>query len=202
MADRHKNFAELAKTERLGIDFAIRSTIRTTGQFAVIAPHGGKIEFGTSEIAEAIAGVDHSFYAFEGRKPNKNRDLHLTSTRFDEPTALILLSSYQRAISIHGEGDTDSLTYVGGRDEALVKSVSASLTEKGFRVGKHENPLLQGSHAANVVNKTMSGAGVQLELSAGLRESLLPVQGGERKRSAAFDLYVEAIRSALESVGH
>lgn len=36
---------------------------------AIIAPHGGSIEPGTSEIAATIAGDSQSFYAFEALRP-------------------------------------------------------------------------------------------------------------------------------------
>jgi poly-gamma-glutamate hydrolase-like protein len=60
---------------------------------ALVAPHGGGIEPGTSELADAIAASDLSFYTFEGLKPSGNTDLHITSTRFDEPMCLTLLAS-------------------------------------------------------------------------------------------------------------
>jgi phage replication-related protein YjqB (UPF0714/DUF867 family) len=44
----------------------------------VIAPDGGSIEPGTSEIALKIAGLDFSFYAFEGRRKQHNNCLHIT----------------------------------------------------------------------------------------------------------------------------
>jgi phage replication-related protein YjqB (UPF0714/DUF867 family) len=89
MADRYKNFLELATKETQSIDFRVRLQQRT-GKAVVLAPHGGGIEPGTSEIAEAIAGADLSFYAFEGIKPADNRILHITSTRFDEPQGKVL----------------------------------------------------------------------------------------------------------------
>ena len=52
---------------------------------AVVAIHGGKIEPGTSELARAVARDDHPFYLFEGLKPQGNRDLHISSGRFDDP---------------------------------------------------------------------------------------------------------------------
>ena len=39
---------------------------------AIIAPHGGKIEPGTSEIVRSIAAEDYNFCAFEGIKPAGN----------------------------------------------------------------------------------------------------------------------------------
>jgi phage replication-related protein YjqB (UPF0714/DUF867 family) len=44
---------------------------------AILAPHGGGIEPGTSELAEAVAGEGLSFYAFEGLKRSGNAVLHV-----------------------------------------------------------------------------------------------------------------------------
>ena len=65
-------------------NFSVRYKDRDSA-YAIIAPHGGGIEPGTTELAEAIARNDFSFYTFEGKKRTSNRDLHLTATRFDEP---------------------------------------------------------------------------------------------------------------------
>jgi phage replication-related protein YjqB (UPF0714/DUF867 family) len=74
------------------------------GVAALIAPHGGGIEPGTSEVADAIAATDFSFYAFEGIKADGNRrDLHITSRRFDEPRCVDLVKASPQVISIHGE---------------------------------------------------------------------------------------------------
>ena len=67
MPDRYRRFADLAANECLGVDYRIRVEDRGT-PFVILAPHGGWIEPGTSEIAEALAGTDLSFYAFEALK--------------------------------------------------------------------------------------------------------------------------------------
>ena len=67
MADRYRTFDDLAANQRVGIDYDVRVVDRGT-HIAILAPHGGKIEPHTSEIAEAIARTDLSFYAFEALK--------------------------------------------------------------------------------------------------------------------------------------
>jgi len=62
-------------------------SLRSSG-IAILSIHGGDIEPGTTRIANAIAGWDHSFYTFEGIKTARNLSLHITSTRFDEPSAM------------------------------------------------------------------------------------------------------------------
>jgi hypothetical protein len=89
MADKYASFQELERAERRGVYRVLSRPRKAT--IAVIAPHGGKIEPGTSEIARKIAGADFSFYAFEGRKKRHNKSLHITSTRFDEPICLALI---------------------------------------------------------------------------------------------------------------
>ncbi len=87
---------------------------------AVIAPHGGGIEPGTSELAEAIAGADLSFYAFEGLKKDGNGDLHVTSDHFDEATAIELVSASPTVVAVHGELKcTDKVAFLGGLDKDL-----------------------------------------------------------------------------------
>src|SRR5262245_27911874 len=102
MADKYRNFAALAAAERSGIDYDILAR-RAQTAFVIVAPHGGGIEAGTSELADAVAGATHSFYAFEGLKPSGNQDLHITSTRFDEPMCLSLIAASDVVVTLHGE---------------------------------------------------------------------------------------------------
>src|ERR1019366_7404121 len=74
----YPNFAALKQAEREGEDFDIVCRPRRS-PVAVIAPHGGEIEPGTSEIAAAIAGDEFNLYCFEGCKPSGNIGLHITS---------------------------------------------------------------------------------------------------------------------------
>ena len=65
MPDKYSSFAVLARHQIEGQDYRILFRKRN-GARVIIAPHGGGIEPGTTEIADAIAGNDLSFYAFEG----------------------------------------------------------------------------------------------------------------------------------------
>src|SRR5579862_3424082 len=92
LADRYLSYAELARTEVRGKDYDIVAIARPS-PVVIIAPHGGRIEHGTSELARSIAADDYGFYAFEGYKARgQNRDLHVTSHRFDEPQGLALVA--------------------------------------------------------------------------------------------------------------
>ena len=106
MAGTYLNFEALAQRERPGIDYGI-VVRRAEPAFAIVAPHGGGIEPGTSEIADAIARQRWSFYSFEGLKTKGNGILHITSTRFDEALCLLLLGVTNRVVTIHGEESDD-----------------------------------------------------------------------------------------------
>jgi phage replication-related protein YjqB (UPF0714/DUF867 family) len=141
MADKYKNFAALAKSETEGRDylFGLRNL---PGAIIVIAVHGGGIEAGTSEIADAIAADDLSFYTFQGIKSRRNRDLHITSHRFDEPQCTALVSGAPRVISIHGEESRRQVAFLGGKDRAMRDALRQSLTARGFRVETHKRKNL------------------------------------------------------------
>lgn len=90
-SDEYSNFRYMQQEEQNGFDYVIRCG-RSDSKIAVIAPHGGGIEPGTTEIAEAIAGDRYSFYTLEGKKEEGNKRLHIASERFDEDMACRLTS--------------------------------------------------------------------------------------------------------------
>ncbi|HYI97345.1 MAG TPA: poly-gamma-glutamate hydrolase family protein [Bryobacteraceae bacterium] len=197
MADKYPNFEALARDERAGIDFSIQARSALPA-FAIVAPHGGGIEPGTSEIADAIAAEDLSFYMFEGLKPAGNADLHITSTRFDEPLCLTLIRRSEIVLTIHGEeSDTgDEIVFIGGLDDRLRRRVGTALRARDFITRKHPDPKLQGLEPENLCNRGRSGKGVQLELSLGARKRMFRslTRKGRRFRTARFNAFVEAIR--------
>jgi len=171
MADRYSSFTELAANSRLDVDYRIRAKDRGSDTI-ILAPHGGWIEPATSEIAEAIAGSDISFYAFEALRNGSHGDFHLTSHRFDEPMALALVERCWNAVAIHGRRNegTDAV-WLGGRATGLRDAIGNSLREAGFTAALNER--LPGLDRANICNRTSSGEGVQLELSRRLRTQLI-----------------------------
>jgi phage replication-related protein YjqB (UPF0714/DUF867 family) len=194
MTDMYRNFADLEKSQHLGRDFRVRIR-QVAGTPVIISPHGGRIEPGTSEIGEAIAADDFSCYAFEGIKSRRNRDLHITSTRFDEPRSVALLQASTSAICIHGESSQGQVVYLGGRDEESLRRLRASLEQGGFCVKRHQRPSLQGEDPANICNRTKSGGGLQLELSNGLRRSFFQsLSSNGRQKTQRFEEFVEAVR--------
>ncbi len=199
MPDMYSSFSRLALNENHE-HFCMRVRSRH-GTIAIIAPHGGKIEPGTSEIADAIAGNDLSFYAFEGKKPRGNRKLHITSTRFDEPGCMALIDEAITVISIHGENSEEKIVFIGGLDEQLQDQLRESLHRRGFRVEKHADPCLQGRDRENICNRGKTGKGVQLELSKGLRRSFFEslTEHGRQIKNKRFTDFVVGVREAITS---
>ena len=202
MADRYTSFEDLAKAEVEGQDYQVRLRNVEGGRAVIIAPHGGGIEPGTSEIADAIADNDFSFYAFEGLKARANGPLHVTSTRFDEPRCLEIIQASALAVAIHGEETLEPIVYAGGRHGDLMKRISSALTQRHFRVECHKNPLLQGIDKMNICNRARCGAGVQLELSRGLRASFFESlsRSGRKAKTAGFNEFVTAVREAIWAI--
>jgi phage replication-related protein YjqB (UPF0714/DUF867 family) len=194
--DKYPNFEMLRRAVRAD-DFRIDCNFRPS-TVAIIAPHGGKIEPWTSAIATAIAADDYCLYCFEGRKRRENRDLHITSTHFDEPQCLTLVSGCDQVVAVHGcEGD-EQVVYVGGLDQYLRESIRDHSHVVGIRTGIHDDPNLQGIHSNNICNRGRRGRGVQLEISCGLRSALIKATPSEGAPTMAT--LAAAIRAAIRAV--
>lgn len=164
VADKYASCAELARHERLGRDFRIRSVHRPHSPALIIAPHGGNIEAGTSELAAHIAGERHSFFAFEGMKARpRTRDLHVTSHRFDHPECLSLLAGASVVLGVHGCRGREGV-YLGGLDTVLRDHLGTALLAAGVPALIEGHPY-PGRHPANICNRGRHGRGVQLELT-------------------------------------
>jgi len=196
-SDTYANFAELSAAKIQGTDYKIvsRNTPSTTAVFAI---HGGAIEPGTSELADTIAGAAFDFYSFYGTMSKDNSTLHITSTNFDEPIARTLAHSSTKTLSIHGFASSDKLTYVSGLDTVTVNKVKAKLTAAGFQVADPPG-YLAGTSPLNITNDNLSHAGVQIELSTGLRSTFFSglTSKGLQTKTPEFTKYTNAIKSAL-----
>ena len=201
--DGYVNFAELNAAERQGIEFEVCVLVRDGVATVVLAPHGGGIEPGTSEVAKWVAGEDLSYAVFEGRKSIGNFRLHIASTNFDEPRCLALVQAADYVLAIHGEGSEEPVVYLGGRDGALGERIRTALESSGYSVARHANPDLQGMALANVCNRGRRRAGVQLELSSGLRkmffDSLNAV--GRMRPTRQLGQFAAAVRRGLREGG-
>jgi phage replication-related protein YjqB (UPF0714/DUF867 family) len=194
MVDKYETFAELAQFEVSGTDYRVRAVARPDSPVIVIAPHGGTIEIGTSELAQLIAGHDHSWFAFEGLKAEcgPNRDLHITSHRFDHPECLAHVERSSVVLAVHGcRGEAE--IFVGGLDEALTELLTERLSSAGFRATA-EGHRYPGRHPLNICNRGARGRGAQLEVTLDLRDSSARTRIADVVREALAD-YVVSLES-------
>ena len=199
--DTYADYEALERNEKEGKDF-LALWRQTDSPLAVIAPHGGSIEPGTVDIADAVAGGDHSFYAFRGIKKSGNRMLHMSSDRFDEPKGMAIARKAHVVLTLHGCKGTEETVFLGGRNQVLIERIRSRLNAAGFHASNSRHPGLRGHSAENICNRCQSGQGVQLELSRGLREALFLhlSQRSRRIRSPRFGPFVATLRMALSSV--
>ncbi len=184
MADRYRNFAELNRHEN-----GFRVQVQDRGsEVTILAPHGGKIEPNTSEVAALIAGDHYNLFCFSGLKESGNRDLHITSHRFDHPQALSLVSRSSYVVAVHGCTVDKPIVYLGGLDEELIRQISSELENLQLDC-EWGNNRFKGTHRHNICNRGRFKRGVQLELSRGVRDS----------RSAHIKIGL-AVQSAIASL--
>jgi phage replication-related protein YjqB (UPF0714/DUF867 family) len=193
---KYLTFSELKKREKEGSDYQIHFRLGKSG-IAVMAPHGGGIEPGTTEIADALAGHVHSFYSFEGIKRCRNLELHITSKHFDETLGITIAQNSETIVAIHGCKGDERAVYLGGRDLPLIERVKKSLKNADFLV--KESPRFPGMSPWNICNRSQFCKGVQLEISAGLRRLMFEdLPRLERKRiTKVFVNFVFALKGAL-----
>lgn len=165
------SFKELANHEKEGQDYRIRMVLRNP-RVLIVAPHGGKIEPMTAAVAEAIAGMDYSYYAFEGLKADGNGALHIESHLFDEPRALQAVESADIVVTVHGQIDQkEEFVMVGGLNDRLRSSITRQLGAAGFQTRPPTEGLM-GTDPKNICNKGKLKQGVQLEMSRKIRDLL------------------------------
>ena len=197
--DKYLNFDQLLSSEKKNVDFRRRVKQRKS-DWLIIAPHGGGIEPGTSELAAAIARFNHSLYTFEGIKKSDNKILHITSTQFDDQQLLKLLNSSKGTIAIHGCSGTEQIAYVGGMQDDIRDKIIAQLSENGIKATISSNPSLQGRDINNVCNRNSIGKGVQIELTEGLRSAMFVsfTRAGRKIRTKLFKTFVSTIRAVIK----
>lgn len=197
--DRYSNFDELAKNEKEGEDFTIVFR-RADPNVAVVAIHGGGVEPGTAEIANAVAGTTYTYYAFKGMKKKGNRVLHINSHRYDEQLGIRTAQAARVILSIHGCREENEIVFVGGRNQELRQRVITSLRSAGFIAIESEVPGQRGISEHNICNQCRSGRGVQLEISRGLRDKMYEdlERRRVRTRMPLFHQFVRCLRMALK----
>ena len=196
--DRYRNYNELRRHQTEGEDYRIYFRRGNSG-VTVMAPHGGDIEPGTSEIADAVAGREHSFYAFEGMKKRNNSDLHITSENFDEPNADELVGKSRVVLCFHGCAGDKEFVYVGGIDQVLSTFVKDRIADVGFSASDNPGPGLRGISSSNICNRGETNKGVQLEISQALRRKMFDSlkRHGRKNKTETFHRFVSVLREAL-----
>jgi len=189
----YSSFKELADCEVEGQDYRIRIELRNP-RVLIMAPHGGRIEPATVEIAEAIAGTNYSFYAFEGLKKDGNRGLHIESHLFDEPRGLKAVEKADVVITVHGQIDQkDEFIMAGGLDTHLRPEIKRQLETSGF-LTRPPTEGLMGTDPQNICNRGKLRQGVQLEVSRKVRDLL-------RNDTDRLRVLGEAVRRAIGMKG-
>ncbi len=190
----YASFKELADHEVEGQDYRIKAELRDPCVL-IMAPHGGKIEPTTVEIAEAIAGIDYSLYSFEGLKAD-SRMLHIESHLFDEPCALQAVQKADVILTVHGQlNQKEEFVMVGGLNESLRSSIITQLTVASFETRSPTEGLM-GNDPMNICNRGKLGQGVQLEVSRKVRDLL-------RRDRQELQKFANAVRRAIWShLGH
>jgi phage replication-related protein YjqB (UPF0714/DUF867 family) len=228
-ADVYASNSDLYRNRTEGADFGRRSrrhqafdndpTARgSVALSTVVAPHGGGIEPGTSELCAAIAGYHpatmvatggptYDYWMLEGLLSNNNGELHVTSTHCDDAMALSLCGGARTALTLHGcstaAANGMGAVLVGGRNVGLRGLLIARLRDAGFdAVDATSHPSLGGVDPENITNRTLLGAGAQLEIIFPVREAMFTVNTHAQRKNTTtptFWSFTAACRAAMAS---
>ncbi|MGK4584805.1 poly-gamma-glutamate hydrolase family protein [Kitasatospora sp. HPMI-4] len=206
-----------------GVGSTGRSALART---TVIAPHGGGIEPGTSELCLAIAGYHpadlaptpaagpvHDYWMFEGLRSAGNAALHVTATHCDDTAARSLCGGSLNVLSLHGCRPSRAglapearAVLVGGLNTTLRQYLMEEFAAVGIRaVTASGDEEIAGLSPANICNRTLLGMGAQLEISTELRAAMFAAGKNTTADRAAGTLplfwsFVHAARTAIERV--
>ncbi|GIF73345.1 poly-gamma-glutamate hydrolase family protein [Asanoa siamensis] len=186
---------------------------------AVLAPHGGGIEVGTSELCLAVAGYHpatlaaagptHDYWMFEGLRASNNADLHISSSHCDDLVARSLCGGALNALGLHGctaaqagLPDEARAVLVGGRNATFKQFLLQDLNAAGITAIDagiaHED--LDGDDPANIANRTLLGAGAQLEITTPLRTAMFEVNTRAQRRHTTTALFWSFVAAARASI--
>lgn len=183
--DQYQSWKSLSSNETEGYDYTVE--LNDTGSnLTHIAIHGGAMEDMTASVArEAAKKKDQSFFSVIAEDVDTTSRMRIPSTKFDHPDCVELQKSAYYSISYHERYDLDNdpkdgYVLVGGLAEELKNRLAEELRKKGFQVlpGRRLEPFNvemggkegDGDHddPKNIVNRTSSGSGAQLEISRNL----------------------------------
>ena len=186
----------------------------------IVAPHGGGIERGTSELCLAVAGyhpaalpqtppagVTYDYWIFEGVREDGNAALHVPSTGCDDGMALSLCAGSKNALALHGfrpepelPADTQ-IILVGGRNRILKEYLLEGFADTDLEAVAARQGELDGDDPLNIVNRTLDGQGAQLELSTPLRDAMFGENTRPRRKhttTQVFWTFVAVCRDAID----
>jgi phage replication-related protein YjqB (UPF0714/DUF867 family) len=177
----------------LGRDFRISFGDANIQKGILIAPHGGGIEPGTSEIMRAVAELSGwAWYEFAGYLQKGNKEaLHISSTEFDEPTLMALLPRASLVVAFHGADQMGApAVYIGGRwkrgREVFTEAINESLQKHGITaIDATADAALEqicGLQASNLTNRGQRAEGIQMEFSREARDLLFPPDASREAR--------------------
>ena len=206
MLDKFKSMQELEKETIENEDWKIITRNRNSS-VSILAIHGGGIEPATTELASIIADEGgYNYFIFEGLRSKGNKELHVTSTRYDNKDAMNLVTESNQAIAIHGCEGNESIAYVGGKDERLKSLIKEQLNHIGIKA-KEAPSHISGQQDNNIVNCTTRGMGVQIELTTSLRKTFFKnnkTNRNSRENQSNWDKlmcdFAKAIKSAIENI--
>jgi phage replication-related protein YjqB (UPF0714/DUF867 family) len=210
-----RNYAEILKNGYVnGRDFRVAFGDSKIEVCLLIAPHGGGIEPGSSEIMRTVAEAGGwAWYEFAGFLRKGNKDiLHMASTDFDEPTLKSMLPQAGFVIAFHGASESaEPIVYVGGKWElgrrTVMASMNGSFSEHGIRsvdaIDGASAEHLRGLDDLNIVNLGKRAEGIQLEFSRGARDLLFPPDSSREargRRSAKLRPLAASIHAAIKQL--
>jgi phage replication-related protein YjqB (UPF0714/DUF867 family) len=198
-------------------------TLARTAEVAkttILAPHGGGIEPGTSELCLAVAGyhpanlpvtppagVTYDYWMFEGVREGDNAVLHVPSIGCDDGMALSLCAGSMNALALHGfrpepelPADTQ-IILVGGRNRILKEYLLEGFADTDLEAVAAQQGELDGDDPLNIVNRTLDGQGAQLELSTPLRDAMFGENTRPRRKhttTQVFWTFVAVCRDAID----
>ena len=169
--DYYTSMTQLERETKEDIDWK-KETRDQGNQVLIVAPHGGNIEQGTSELTKLLAQQGgYDYFSFEATRPSNNTQLHVTSTHYDDPTLHQMVEGRSATISIHGAKGDDPIVFLGGAKSDLRDEIQSQLEIRGFTV-QVPPEYLGGLNENNFINKNENSTGVQLELTISLRKAL------------------------------
>jgi phage replication-related protein YjqB (UPF0714/DUF867 family) len=190
----------------------------------IIAPHGGGIEFGTSELCLAVAGyhpatlavipgtgVTYDYWMFEGLRPSDNSELHVTSTHCDDGVALSLCAEALNVLALHGcttaqagQPDDAEVALVGGLNATLKQHLRDELAAVGLQaIDAAGHDRLDGEEPTNITNRTLLGMGGQLEITGPMRSAMFTDNTRPQRKFTTTKVFWDlaaACRNALARV--